>query len=50
MNERFGEVSYELILRMEDGSFRTVERRDGGQYNIGDRVRLAEGRLELLAP
>jgi hypothetical protein len=50
MNDRFGERSYELTLRMDDGSYRTVERRDGAQYSIGDRVRLTEGRLDILTP
>ena len=50
MNDRFGERSYELTLKMDSGSYRTVERRDGGQYTIGDRVRLTEGRLDILAP
>ena len=50
MNDRFNERSYELTLRMDDGSFRSVERRDGAQYSIGDRVRLTEGRLDILTP
>src|SRR5688572_19104392 len=48
MSERFGTSTYEVIVRMDDGSYRTVERRDGASYGIGDRVRLAEGRLEVL--
>lgn len=50
MNDRFKDVSYTIIVRMDDGSYRTTERRDGNQYAVGDRVRLAEGRLDLLAP
>lgn len=50
MNDRFAEVSYTIIVRMDDGTYRTTERRDGNQYAVGDRVRLAEGRLDLLAP
>ena len=49
MNDRFGDVSYELTLRMDNGSFQTVERRDGAHYRVGDRVRLTDGRLEILA-
>jgi hypothetical protein len=49
MNERFGDVSYELTLRMDSGSFQVVERRDGAHYRVGDWVRLSDGRLELLA-
>jgi hypothetical protein len=50
MNDRFADVSYTIIVRMDDGTYRTTERRDGNQYAVGDRVRLGEGRLELLAP
>ena len=48
MNERLGELSYEVTVRMNDQTLRTVERRDGAQFAVGDRVRVAEGRLELV--
>ena len=48
VNERLGEVSYEIIVRMDDQTLRTVERRDGAQFAVGDRVRVSEGRVELL--
>jgi outer membrane lipoprotein SlyB len=48
MNSRFAEVSYDITLRMDDGSYRTLERRDGGLFSTGDRVRVSEGRLEML--
>ena len=48
VSERLGELSYEVIVRMDDHTLRTVERRDGGQFAIGDRVRVSEGRVELL--
>jgi len=48
MQQRFGEISYQVVVRMDDGTTRVLERRDGGRYSIGDRVRLAEGQLELL--
>jgi hypothetical protein len=48
--ERLGELSYEVTLRMADGTLRTVERREGRQYQVGDRVRVTEGRWELLPP
>jgi outer membrane lipoprotein SlyB len=48
MQQRFGEISYQVVVRMDDGDTRVLERRDGGRYSIGDRVRLVEGQLELL--
>jgi len=48
VSERLGELSYEVIVRMDDHTLRTVERRDGAQFAIGDRVRVSEGRLELV--
>jgi len=49
MNDRMGLSSYELTIVMDDGAQRIIERRDGGRYGIGDRVRLSEGRLELIS-
>ena len=48
VNERMGELSYEVAVRMDDYTLRTVEQRDGGQFTIGDRVRVSEGRVEPL--
>ena len=48
MNERMGELSYEIAVRMDDYTLRTVEQRDGGQFTIGDRVRVSDGRVEPL--
>ena len=48
MNERMGELSYEIAVRMDDYTLRTVDQRDGGQFTIGDRVRVNDGRVELL--
>jgi len=48
MQQRFGEISYQVVVRMDDGATRVLERRDGGRYSVGDRVRLADGQLELL--
>jgi hypothetical protein len=48
--ERFGESSYELLVRLDDDSMRTIERTDGSRYRIGDRVRLSGiGQIELVA-
>jgi hypothetical protein len=48
--ERFGESSYEMLVRLDDDSVRTIERADGSRYRIGDRVRLSGvGQIELIA-
>jgi len=51
MYARLRETTYELTLRMEDGTLRTVRRPDGGAaFGVGDRVRWLGGdELELLA-
>ncbi|HYH41916.1 MAG TPA: hypothetical protein VD867_08025 [Burkholderiales bacterium] len=48
MQERMGELSYEVTLRMSDGSLRRFERREGRHYNAGDHVRVSDGRWQLL--
>jgi len=48
MRARFANTSYEVSLRMDDGSYRLIERRDGGQFKPGDRVRVVQGTLQPL--
>jgi hypothetical protein len=49
MKERFGESSYLIAIRMDDGSMRSLTRPDGAHYFPGDRVRLSDnGALELI--
>jgi hypothetical protein len=49
MKERFGGTTYVILVRMDDGRTRSLERADGAQYAAGDRVRLpASGELELI--
>lgn len=43
MKERFGQTTYEITLRMDDGALRSVHRSDGSQFRVGDRVRAVEG-------
>ena len=50
MQERLGELSYEIAVRMRDGTLRTYERREGRQYSIGDQVRITQDRWEVFAP
>lgn len=41
MRERFRESTYEIAVRLDDGSLRFVQRHDGTRYRVGDRVRLS---------
>lgn len=49
MRERFSESTYEITIRLDDGGFTQVTRRDGASYRVGDRVRVSGTQLELLA-
>ena len=50
MKERFGGTTYAILVRMDDGRTRSLERPDAAHYSVGDRVRLpAGGGLELIA-
>jgi len=49
MYARMRETTYELALRMDDGTLRIVRRPDGSSFSVGDRVRWLGGNdLELL--
>ncbi len=48
MRTRFAATTYEITLRMDDGSYRLVERRDGARFQPGDRVRVVQGGLQPL--
>jgi hypothetical protein len=51
MRERFGETTYEVTVRMDNAAVRTVARRDGSRFRVGDRVRSsAPGELDLVLP
>lgn len=50
MYARLRQTTYQITLRMDDGTFRVVRRPDGGAFGVGDRVRWLGGdELELLA-
>ena len=50
MRERFQETTYEISVRLDDGSLRFLQRHDGTRYRVGDKVRLpGAGQIELLA-
>jgi len=49
MYARMRETTYEVALRMDDGTLRVVRRPDGSSFSVGDRVRWLGGNdLELL--
>jgi hypothetical protein len=50
MRERFSESTYDITIRLDEGGFTQVTRRDGASYRIGDRVRVSGTQLELIAP
>jgi outer membrane lipoprotein SlyB len=50
MRERFQETTYEISVRLDDGSLRFLQRHDGTRYRVGDKVRLpGAGQIELVA-
>jgi outer membrane lipoprotein SlyB len=48
MRSRFTETSYEITVRLDNGSYTVVQRSDGAQYRVGDRVRVQGIQLELV--
>ncbi|RPJ46392.1 MAG: hypothetical protein EHM16_09630 [Betaproteobacteria bacterium] len=48
MRARFSESNYEITVRLDNGAYSVVQRRDGGRFRVGDRVRMRGIELELL--
>jgi hypothetical protein len=46
MRSRLGETYYELTVVMDGGDRRTLQRRDGNRFYVGQRVALRSGELE----
>jgi hypothetical protein len=46
MQTRLGQTYYELTVAMDSGEKRTVERKDGNRFHVGQRVALRAGELE----
>jgi hypothetical protein len=46
MQARLGETTYEIIVAMDMGERRTLQRRDGNRFHVGQRVALRQGELE----
>lgn len=50
MRSRFQDTSYEITVRLDNGGYSSVQRSDGAQYQVGDRVRVEGIQLYLLVP
>jgi outer membrane lipoprotein SlyB len=51
MRRRFGESTYAVTVRLDDGTAQVVQRPDGSRFQPGDRVRLVgASELELIVP
>jgi outer membrane lipoprotein SlyB len=46
MQARLGETTYEITVAMDIGEHRTLQRRDGNRFHVGQRVALRAGELE----
>ena len=46
MQSRLGQTFYELTVVMDSGERRTLQRRDGNRFHVGQRVALRQGELE----
>ena len=46
MQARLGETGYEITVAMDDGERRTVQRKDGHRFHVGQRVALRSGELD----
>jgi hypothetical protein len=46
MQARLGETIYEITVAMDAGESRTLERRDGNRFHVGQRVALRAGEIE----
>jgi len=50
MQAQLGESSYEIIVAMDSGERRSIFRRDGSRFRVGERVTLRSGELEPMFP
>jgi hypothetical protein len=46
MQNRLGATSYEITIAMDGGDRRTLQRRDGNRFHVGQRVAVRQGELE----
>jgi len=50
MQAKFGETSYEINVAMDSGERRSLQRRDGLRFHVGQRVTLRTGEIEAMFP
>jgi len=50
MQAQIGQSSYEITVQMDSGERRTVQRRDGSRFQVGQRVTLRTGEIEPMFP
>jgi outer membrane lipoprotein SlyB len=50
MQERLGQTYYEIVVAMDTGDKRTVQRRDVSRFHVGQRVALRSGEIEPMQP
>jgi len=50
MQSQLGETSYEITIAMDSGERRSVQRRDGLRFQVGQRVTLRSGEIEAMFP
>jgi|SRR5262245_7522979 len=46
LQDRLGATTYEITVAMDMGEKRTLQRRDGNRFHVGQRVALRQGELE----
>jgi outer membrane lipoprotein SlyB len=46
LQARLGETTYEVTVAMDSGDRRTLQRKDGNRFHVGQRVALRGGELE----
>lgn len=50
MQARLGQTYYEIVVAMDNGDKRTLERKDGNRFYVGQRVALRSGEIEPMQP
>jgi hypothetical protein len=50
MQTRLGATYYEVTVAMDTGDKRTLQRKDGNRFFVGQRVALRAGELEPMQP
>ena len=50
MQAQLGESTYEIVVQMDSGERRSIQRRDGSRFSVGQRVTLRSGELEGMFP